>query len=261
MADTDQSTFTNLVVQLLSAYVSNNSVASEDLAGLILSTRRALAQDATIEPAASAAADYTPAVTVQESLASQDYIISMIDGKSYKTLKRHLGTHGLTPQDYRKRYDLPTDYPLVAPNYSKKRRAVAARMGLGRNRAKLQLEPVEAPVAPVAKPALTAPRKTATAKVAKTPVKSRDTKTSKPATSVAASAAPAARKPKLKLNLDKADPAKPTKESITTPAKAGRRKRESGASNTAAGIKTKRAGKQKIVHPTAPSVDPVAKKQ
>ncbi|QUT05610.1 MucR family transcriptional regulator [Sphingobium phenoxybenzoativorans] len=260
MADTDQPTFTNLVVQLLSAYVSNNSVASEDLAGLILSTRRALAQDTSIEPGTSAAAGYTPAVTVQESLASQDCIISMIDGKSYKTLKRHLGTHGLTPQDYRERYNLPADYPLVASNYSKKRRAVAARMGLGRNRAKIQLEPVEAPTAPVAKPASTARRKTTTAKVAKAPVKSRETNTSEPATSAAASASPTARKPKLKLNLDKADPAKPAKEAITTSAKAGRRKRETSASNTATEVKTKRARKQKIVHPTAPSVNPIVKK-
>jgi predicted transcriptional regulator len=86
------------------------------------------------EPAAEtpAATEYTPAVSVRKSLASKDYIISMIDGKPYKTLRRHLATHGLTPDEYRERYGLKADYPMVSENYSESRRAMAKKIGLGR---------------------------------------------------------------------------------------------------------------------------------
>lgn len=76
--------------------------------------------------------EYTPAVSARKSLASKDHIISMIDGKSYKTLRRHLSTHGLTPAEYRERYGLKPDYPMVAENYSESRRAMAKKIGLGR---------------------------------------------------------------------------------------------------------------------------------
>jgi predicted transcriptional regulator len=74
---------------------------------------------------------FTPAVTVRKSLASKDHIISLIDGKPYRTLRRHLSTHGLTPEDYRARYGLRSDYPMVAPSYSEARRAMAKKIGLG----------------------------------------------------------------------------------------------------------------------------------
>jgi predicted transcriptional regulator len=74
---------------------------------------------------------FTPAVTVRRSLASPDHIISMIDGKPYKTLRRHLSTQGLTPDEYRRRYKLKADYPMVAPNYSEARRTMAKSIGLG----------------------------------------------------------------------------------------------------------------------------------
>ena len=119
-----------LAVQLLSVYLANNTVASEDLAGLIRTTKEALG--AAQEAAAPAEPDkVTPAVSVRKSLASPDFIISLIDGKSYKTLKRHLMAHGLTPDDYRARYNLPKSYPMVAPTYAEHRRAVAQRTGLG----------------------------------------------------------------------------------------------------------------------------------
>jgi predicted transcriptional regulator len=87
-----------------------------------------------VQPAAPAepAGDFTPAVTARKSLASKDHIISMIDGKPYKTLRRHLATHGLTPAEYRDRYGLKPDYPMVAENYSESRRAMAKKIGLGR---------------------------------------------------------------------------------------------------------------------------------
>ena len=75
--------------------------------------------------------EFTPAVTVRKSLGSKDHIISLIDGKPYKTLRRHLSTHGLTPEEYRARYNLKPDYPMVAPNYSEARRAMAHKIGLG----------------------------------------------------------------------------------------------------------------------------------
>jgi predicted transcriptional regulator len=75
---------------------------------------------------------FEPATTVRKSLASKDHIISMIDGKPYKTLRRHLAKHGLTPSEYRSRYNLKGDYPMVAPNYSEARRSMAQKIGLGR---------------------------------------------------------------------------------------------------------------------------------
>jgi predicted transcriptional regulator len=84
------------------------------------------------EPEAEAQPEFTPAVGVRKSLASREHIISMIDGKSYRTLTRHLGTHGLTPDEYRKRYNLPASYPMTAPSYSEQRREMAMKIGLGR---------------------------------------------------------------------------------------------------------------------------------
>lgn len=75
--------------------------------------------------------EFAPAVTVRKSLASKDHIISMIDGRPYKMLRRHLSTHGLTPEEYRARYNLKPDYPMVAENYSEARRTMAKKIGLG----------------------------------------------------------------------------------------------------------------------------------
>ena len=72
------------------------------------------------------------AVSVRKSLASKDHIISMIDGKPYKTLRRHLSGHGLTPEQYRERYSLKADYPMVSETYSQARRDMAKKIGLGR---------------------------------------------------------------------------------------------------------------------------------
>ena len=83
-------------------------------------------------PVAMAVPDYTPAVSVRRSLASKDHIISMIDGKPYKALRRHLTTNGLTPDEYRQRYNLKADHPMVAETYSETRRAMAKKIGLGR---------------------------------------------------------------------------------------------------------------------------------
>jgi predicted transcriptional regulator len=81
---------------------------------------------------ASAASEYAPAVSVRKSLASKDFIISLIDGKPYKTLRRHLARHGMTPEQYRERFGLRPDYPMVSEKYSEVRRDMAKKIGLGR---------------------------------------------------------------------------------------------------------------------------------
>lgn len=129
MADTDKTDLAQLTVQLLSSYLSNNIVPREDLAELIKTTRAALSDEAPAQPLSKP--EFVPAVSVRKSLASPNHILSLIDGKPYKILKRHLAQHGLTPAQYRERYDLPSDYPMTAKAYSDERRATAARIGLG----------------------------------------------------------------------------------------------------------------------------------
>jgi predicted transcriptional regulator len=95
-------------------------------------TNLAASSNGTAGGEAETSSAHEPAVTVRKSLASKDHIISMIDGKPYRTLRRHLSTHGLTPEEYRARYGLKVDYPMVAPAYSEQRRAMAKKIGLGR---------------------------------------------------------------------------------------------------------------------------------
>jgi predicted transcriptional regulator len=128
-----------MTIEVVASYVAHNNIRPEDVPDFITKTHAAITgiakePEAPTEPAPPAEAEYTPAVTVRKSLASPDHILSMIDGKPYKTLKRHLGTHGLTPAEYRARYGLKADYPMVAPGYSEQRRDVAKRLGLGRKR-------------------------------------------------------------------------------------------------------------------------------
>jgi predicted transcriptional regulator len=169
MSQANEADLTTLTVQLLSAYVSNNSVANEDLAALITATRTAL-QGVTV-PEVTAEPEFTPAVSVRKSLASSEHILSLIDGKPYKTLKRHLSTHGLTPAQYRERYKLPIDYPMVAPAFAEQRRAIAAKIGLGRRQAVQPLaasEPELLVATPPAKKVATQKKSVATkAKVAR----------------------------------------------------------------------------------------------
>ncbi|WP_245293466.1 MucR family transcriptional regulator [Methylobacterium sp. CCH5-D2] len=119
-------------VGIVCAYVSNNSVPAADLAALISTVHATLTGLA----GGSAPADAEPEVTkpspaeIRKSIRP-DGLISFIDGKSYKTLKRHLTRHGLDPQSYRARYGLPADYPTTSANYSAQRSALAKSLGLG----------------------------------------------------------------------------------------------------------------------------------
>ncbi len=126
-----------LATELTIAWLNNgnNRVSAEDVPAFLQTmhaTVLGLASGAAETEVPQPAQDHVPAVSVRKSLASKDHIISMIDGKSYKTLRRHLAGHGLTPETYRERYGLRADYPMVAETYSQSRRDMAKRIGLGR---------------------------------------------------------------------------------------------------------------------------------
>jgi predicted transcriptional regulator len=119
-----------LTAQLVSSYVSNNSVPSDQLSALIQAVYKTLSTAETSAVAAVAAIE--PAVAVEKSVLP-DRILCLVCGQGYSMLKRHLGAeHQLTPVDYRARYSLPRDYPLVAPDYAKTRSKLAKQIGLGR---------------------------------------------------------------------------------------------------------------------------------
>ncbi|MFM5917962.1 MAG: MucR family transcriptional regulator [Novosphingobium sp.] len=119
-----------LTSDIVAAHVSNNSVAVEDVSGLIANVYGALSTLG--QAAAPEVAVPEPAVSVRASI-KPDYIVCLEDGKKLKMLKRHLMTHyNMTPEQYRARWNLPADYPMVAPNYAEKRRELAKKIGLGR---------------------------------------------------------------------------------------------------------------------------------
>lgn len=122
-----------LTAEIVSAYVSNNPVGAAELPGLIGDVHAALARASTgVEPAERE--DSKPAVAIKRSV-TPDYIICLEDGKKFKSLKRHLRTHyKLTPDEYRAKWGLPHDYPMVAPNYAAARSQLAKKMGLGTKR-------------------------------------------------------------------------------------------------------------------------------
>ena len=133
---TDETTSAiELAAELTMAWLSNQNTRAtpDDVPAFLKSMHHTvLGLSAPAEPATSeeAPTEYTGAVTARKSLASPDYIISMIDGKQYKTLTRHLTTNGLTPAEYKTRYGLKADYPMTAPTYSEARRAMAKKIGL-----------------------------------------------------------------------------------------------------------------------------------
>ncbi|WP_417456101.1 MucR family transcriptional regulator [Kordiimonas sp.] len=121
-----------LTVDIVASHVSNNAVAVDELPNLIqqvFGTLKGLGSDG---PAAEQLPD--PAVPIKKSI-TPDFLICLEDGKKLKMLKRHLKTrYDMTPDDYRERWSLPADYPMVAPNYAKQRRDLAKKIGLGRGK-------------------------------------------------------------------------------------------------------------------------------
>ncbi len=129
----DNTTVIDLAAHIVAAYVGNNTVAPGDLPNLIFEVVGALNRvqggpvEAEPEPA-------KPAVPVKKSV-TPDYIICLEDGKKFKSLKRHLRTHyNMSPEEYREKWNLPADYPMVAPNYAQARSELAKKMGLGQQR-------------------------------------------------------------------------------------------------------------------------------
>ncbi len=133
--DTSSPNPVELATELTIAWLANpNTTATGDDVPAFLQRVHQALLGLTAAPAEQPAAepDYPPAVTVRRSLSSKEHIISLIDGKPYKTLRRHLSRHGLTPEQYRERYNLKSDYPMVSESYSLVRREMAKKIGLGR---------------------------------------------------------------------------------------------------------------------------------
>src|SRR6266704_1863013 len=132
-ANSSGGTFIELTAEIVSAYVSNNSVPAGDLSALINQVHSALTRvssghgEVPTEP-------LKPAVSVKKSI-TPDYIVCLEDGKKFKSLKRHLRTqYNMTPEQYREKWGLAPDYPMVAPNYAAARSHLAKQMGLGQQR-------------------------------------------------------------------------------------------------------------------------------
>lgn len=130
-----QETLITLTADIVAAHVSNNSVAVSDLPVLIANVHGALAGLG--GPAPVETIKQEPAVSVRSSI-KPDFIVCLEDGKKLKMLKRHLMTHyQMTPEQYRAKWNLPADYPMVAPNYAEQRRTLAKKIGLGTKRRKV----------------------------------------------------------------------------------------------------------------------------
>ena len=128
-----QQDLVGMAANIVSAFVSANQVAPQEIPGIIRTVHAALCEVSGAAPSAHEPAP-EPAVSVKKSI-TPDYIICLEDGKKFKSLKRHLRTrYGMSPDDYRSKWGLPHDYPMVAPNYAKERSNLAKRMGLGQAR-------------------------------------------------------------------------------------------------------------------------------
>lgn len=131
--DTQSTDFLDLTGDIVAAYVSNNPVRPSDLPDLIRNVYGALSGLATGAAKVTAEPEVEKPTTAQiRKSVTPEGIISFLDGKTYKTLKRHLSTHGLDPQSYRARFGLSADYPMVAPEYAARRSELAKSIGLGR---------------------------------------------------------------------------------------------------------------------------------
>ncbi len=124
-----------LTADIVGAYVAKNSVPVADLPGLIASVHASLAGLGAPAPVEEKP---VPPVPIRKTV-TPDHLISLEDGKPYKSLKRHLTTRGLTPDEYRRKWGLPHDYPMVAANYAAQRSEIAKTLGLGQSRAKPKL--------------------------------------------------------------------------------------------------------------------------
>lgn len=152
----------SITADIVSSYVANNSVHRGDLPSVIAAVHAAL--HGLANPAPAEPEKLQPAVSIRRSV-TPDYLISLEDGKKYKTLKRHLANLGLTPGEYRAKWDLPSDYPIVAPSYAAKRSELAKSSGLGQLRKKgtaaKTAKPAAVKTVPAPEPAPKAKRRSA----------------------------------------------------------------------------------------------------
>ena len=151
MADDASFDLSSLTADIVSAYVSNNKVETSQLASVITEVHKALGSAG--QPTVAAEPE-TPKPSPAEIRKSRtpEFLTSFIDGRKYKSLKRHLSTNGMTPDEYRTQFGLPKDYPMVAESYSAQRSALAKTLGLGRKAAAPTPEP-EPEAAPAPKKA------------------------------------------------------------------------------------------------------------
>lgn len=130
----DGTNYVELAAEIVSAYVSNNSVRTQEIPELIVQIHAALANVAAAGSAAQAEPEKAvPHIPIKKTI-TPDYIISLEDRRQYKSMKRHLSGRGLTPEQYRTKWGLPADYPMVAPNYAAQRSELAKKLGLGQLR-------------------------------------------------------------------------------------------------------------------------------
>ncbi len=133
MTESTGKTLVDLTADIVSAYVSNNSTVASEIPALIALVHTALVRVST-GAAETAPEPVKPAVPVKKSV-TPEYLICLEDGKHFKSLKRHLRTqYAMSPEQYREKWSLPADYPMVAPNYAVERSKLARKMGLGQQR-------------------------------------------------------------------------------------------------------------------------------
>jgi predicted transcriptional regulator len=194
VTDANNETLLGLTADIVASHVANNTVATSDLPALISNVYSALSNVNGGTPAK--AIEQEPAVSIRASI-KPDYIVCLEDGKKLKMLKRHLMTrYQMTPADYRAKWKLPADYPMVAPNYAAQRRKLAHEIGLGRKTKTPPVKAAPAKAAPAAAAAKPARVKAATLKIA-TPKATAPAKAPKPAKAAAAKpATPRAKKEK-----------------------------------------------------------------
>ena len=164
-AEAEQAEHIDLAVDIIAAYVSNNSVPPSELPGLIGGIHAALNSLAASGASTTTVVEKMSPAQIRKSI-THDYIVSFEDGKPYKTLRRHLTLRGLSPEAYREKWGLPRDYPMTAASYSAQRSELARALGLGQQRRRVDAEPDAAP-AP-------APAEEAPAKKTRAPRKSKD---------------------------------------------------------------------------------------
>ena len=152
---------TEMAAEIVAAFVSKNAVPRSELPALFETVHAAVKRLA--EGGAVAPADIetpAPAVSIRKSV-TPDYLICLDDGRKFKSMRMHLATLGMTPEQYRQKWNLPDDYPMVAPNYAAQRSALAKRMGLGQKRKKAAAPPPPALTSGGGKRKVGRPRKAA----------------------------------------------------------------------------------------------------